>query len=103
MPALPQKPVHIANQKPAHLTAPAPRLPCTLSSLVPPPTPKFPHKAQENQDDPDAGQTRKKTRKESETDSKQICFSDDEDDTFLSSVNQRLIESFLGHNCDNDC
>ena len=31
---------------------------------------------------------------------KQICFSDDEDDSFLSSFNQRLIETFLDNVCE---
>jgi len=31
---------------------------------------------------------------------KQICFSDDEDDCFLSSFNQRLIETFLDNVCE---
>lgn len=39
-------------------------------------------------------------KKQEGRDGKQICFSDDEDDSFLSSFNQRLIETFLDNVCE---
>jgi len=52
---------------------------------------------------PAVAEKRRKSLSENKQDrsgGKQICFSDDEDDSFLSSFNQRLIETFLDNVCE---